>query len=136
VGNFTIISDGARTVPAAVTGGRVTIDTGVLPAALGWELKPQGLCRDDVCVPVRDQAALFGDGDRLDISAVANALGRAIVVDEDAGLAAVALPNELRAQAIEHLTAPPFTLPDLDGTPHHFAEWHGTKRLLVAFASW
>jgi hypothetical protein len=32
--------------------------------------------------------------------------------------------------------APDFRLRDLDGVEHDFSEWHGRKRLLVAFASW
>jgi hypothetical protein len=49
---------------------------------------------------------------------------------------AVALPAEQRRQALDSLEAPPFTLPDLGGAAHQLEEWRGTKKLLVAFASW
>jgi hypothetical protein len=70
------------------------------------------------------------------VAAVAAALGRSTVVDADAGVVAVALPDEARRAALDALVAPPFALADLDGTVHDFAEWRGKKRLLVAFASW
>ena len=50
----TVISDETRVVDADVSDGRILLDVAQLPGALGWELKPEGLCRDDVCVPVRD----------------------------------------------------------------------------------
>jgi hypothetical protein len=131
----TIITDDARTVDATVDGERILVEPAALPAALGWTLKPEGLCRDDTCVPVRDQSALFVDG-RLDIVAVADALGRPAVVDAPAGLAAVGLDAQQRRRALETLVAPPFTLPDLDGNPHELSEWRGQKRLLHAFSSW
>lgn len=130
-----IISDRVRTVGATLDDGRVLVEPGVLPDALGWKLEPAGLCRDDVCVPVRDRSALFS-GERLDLGAVADALGRAIVVDPAAGIAAVALPAEQRRLALDELHAPAFTLPDLDGVDHHLHEWRGVKKLLLAFASW
>ena len=132
---FTVISDQTRTVGAVCEGDRVLLDPQQLPDAIGWELKPEGLCRDDVCVPVRDQTRLM-HGDRLDIAAVASALGRPAVVDSAAGLAAVALPSEQRRQALDGLEAPPFTLSDLNGNAHGLDEWRGRKKLLVAFASW
>jgi hypothetical protein len=131
----TIISDDVRTVEATVADGRVLLDPAELPTALGWELKPEGLCRDDVCVPLRDQRALF-TGDRLDLEHVAGALGRAIVVDADARVMSIALPAEERRRALDSLVAPSFELADLQGQPHRLEEWHGRKRLLVAFASW
>ena len=130
-----MIDEAPRPVEGREHDGRIVIGEADLPAALGWELKPEGLCRDDVCVPVRDRAALEADGG-LDVAAVAAALGRPSVVDADAGVVAVALPAETRRAALDALVAPPFTLPDLDGTLHDFAEWRGRKRLLVAFASW
>ena len=131
----TIIGEAARTVEATAADGRLLLDPAQLPSALGWELKPEGLCRDDVCVPVRDRSALFV-GDALDIGAVAGALGRPVVVDADARIAAVALPAEARRAALDSLVAPPVTLADLDGNLHDLAEWRGRKKLLVAFASW
>ena len=104
-------------------------------ATLGWQLKPEGLCRDDICVPVRDAGSLRV-GDRLDVAAVAGALGRPVVIDAAAAMAAMGLDGELRHQALTGLHAPPFSLPDLDGNVHHLAEWRGSKKLLVAFASW
>lgn len=135
VPSVTVIDEMPRTVDGDVLDGRVVVAATALPDALGWELKPEGLCRDDVCVPVRDRDALYA-GDGVDVGAVAGALGRQAVVDAEAGVVAVALPAETRRRALDALVAPPFTLADLDGTPHELAEWHGRKRLLVAFASW
>jgi hypothetical protein len=131
----TIIADDTSTIDATVDGERILVEPATLPAALGWTLKPEGLCREDTCVLVRDQAALFVDG-RLDIGAVAGALGRPAVVDATAGLAAVGLDAEQRRSALQALVAPPFTLPDLDGSLHDLSEWRGRKRLLHAFSSW
>jgi hypothetical protein len=131
----TIISDEIRTVDATVRGGRLLIAPSQLRDGLGWDLKPEGLCRDDTCVPVRDAAALFV-GDEVDVGAVAAALGRPAVVDADAGIATMAFDAERRHEALDALHAPDFSLNDLDGQPHHLEEWRGRKKLLIAFASW
>src|SRR5664280_3793204 len=55
---------------------------------------------------------------------------------QDAGLLAVALPAELRRQALEDLRAPGFELPGLDGQRYRLDEWLGRKKLLVTFSSW
>jgi hypothetical protein len=133
--SVTFISDETRVVDATVSSGRVLVDAGGLPAALGWELKPEGLCRDDVCVPVRRPSDLF-EGDKLDVAAVGAALGRTVVVDADAKVVALALDAEARRQALDDLVAAPFTLADLDGGLHSLDEWRGQKKLLSAFASW
>ena len=131
----TIISDEAREVDASFDDGRMLVDPGDLHTAIGWELKPEGLCREDVCVPVRDRSALFVGG-RVDVGAVAAALRRTTVVDAEAGLAVVALPSEGRRAALSDQRAATFTLDDLDGVAHSLEEWRDQKKLLVAFASW
>jgi len=137
VPEITIITDAVATVPGQSDPGRGTllVAPGDLTAALGWELKPSGLCRGDMCVPVRDTDALFVGG-RLDLVAVAAAVGQPSAVDVDAGILAVALPAVSRRGALVDQVAPDFTLPDLDGTLRSLSDWAGTKRLLVTFSSW
>ena len=130
-----IISDEVRVVSAEVSDGRILIEPAALPTALGWTLKPEGLCRADTCVAVADPSPLWV-GQRLDLAAVAAALGRLAVVDPAARIAAVALGDGGRRQALDALEAPDFVLPDLDGRDHRFCEWRGTKKLLVTFSSW
>jgi hypothetical protein len=129
---MTFISDRTREAEAEVDSGRLLVEVRALPEAIGWELKPEGLCRDDACVPARDLSA----GGPVDIAAVAAALGRQCVVDADARVAAIALDAETRRQALDALHAPAFALPDLDGVVHHLSEWSGRKKLLIAFSSW
>ena len=131
----TIVTDEIRTVTAVADDDRLLIDPGALLDALGWEWKPEGLCRGDVCVPVRDRAAVMV-GEQLDVGAVAAALGRLVVVDAPAGIAAIASSKEGRREALQAHHAPAFTLPDLDGVGHSLEEWRGKKKLLVAFATW
>jgi hypothetical protein len=132
---LTVITDEVATVDAGLDGPRVLVEMDVLPSAIGWELKPEGLCYGDVCVPVPNREQLVV-GDALDLAAVADALGRPFVIDTDVLVAAMALPSEERRRALRDHVAPPFTLPDLDGRMHSLEEWHGRKKLLVAFSSW
>jgi hypothetical protein len=131
----TIVDDERIDVAAEIVDGRVLVPRDGLADALGWTLKPEGLCRDDVCVPVRDRDALVA-GERVDLGAAAAALGRPTVIDADLGIVAVALDRERRVTALQSLVAPDVTLHDLDGEPHALSQWRGQKRLLHAFSSW
>ena len=82
-----------------------------------------------------DPAALTVDG-RLDVAAVAAALGRPVVVDAGAGIAAMGLATDERRRALDGLEAPDFSLPDLEGAAHRLGDFQGKKKLLVTFASW
>ena len=126
---------GTTAVDATVDGGRVLLAPADLPSALGWELKPEGLCQGDRCVPVRDRDALL-DGDRIDAVAVAELLGSRTMLDADAEVLAVSVARTERALALRDRTAPDFELPDLDGVAARLSDWRGRRRLLVAFASW
>jgi hypothetical protein len=134
----TVIAADVTAVDARLAGGRVLVDPATLPATIGWTLKPEGLCRDEACVPVRDRTALLVDG-QVDLAAAADALRLPVVVDTvdpEHPYVAIARPAEERRRALRELEAPEFTLPDLHGNPHSLSEWHGRKRLLQAFSSW
>lgn len=111
------------------------IEQDELDRTLGWTLKPEGLCRDDVCVLVPDRDALEPEG-LVDVRMVAELLDRPVAVDETSGTVAVGAPRSARRGALHDLQAPDFVLPDLDGTPHALSDHRSKKRLLVAFSSW
>jgi peroxiredoxin len=133
--DVTIIMEEISVIPGSTEGGRVLIDRALLEEATGWVRKPEGLCRGDVCVPVRDAAALEV-GEQIDLAGFASALGRRSVVDVEAGMVAISLDAADRSGALQGLRAPDFTLPTLDGVPVSLNDFEGTKRVLVAFSSW
>ena len=111
-----------------------------LPRATGWEAKPQGLCRGEVCVPV--PAARRADwiddaARRLDFAAFAAHLGHAVARDEARGAWAFGSPADRGAvDGAGPVMAPDFQLPDLDGTPHRLSDYRGKKVLLYCWSSW
>jgi hypothetical protein len=122
-------------VDASISGDRISLDPASLERALGWKLRPEGLCRGAVCVPVRDRDALAGAAG-IDLAAFAAALDRPLALDTAERTAALGTPAAERRAALASLEAPDFTLPDLAGRPHSLAEHRGEKVLLVAYASW
>ena len=133
---FELIDEGIpHDVEATVAGGRVLLSAVELGRATGWTLKPEGLCRDAVCVPVRDRAALVGAAG-VDLAGFAAALGRPLALDLDEGLAALGTAAADRGAALASLEAPDFSLPDLSGRRHTLSEHRGKKALLIAYASW
>ncbi len=133
---FSIVEEGRSVeVRAEISSGAVRIAPEALRGALGWELKAEGLCRGDVCVPVRDRDALVADGG-IDLAAFAGALGRPLVVDAEEGAAAIGTAAADLGASLARLEAPDFTLPDLEGRLHSLSEHRGKKVLLVAYASW
>ncbi len=137
----TIIDEAPTTVDAVIDdeGSTFLLGPTQLESATGWTLSACGLCREDLCVPMPREAALGRSGgveDKVDLAEVAAALGRLLVIDPEAKIAALARPAEARRRVLRDLVAPDVELPDLDGRTHRLDEWHGHKRLLVAFASW
>ena len=133
---FTILDEGKpATVPARVSGDTVRLSREALEQALGWTLKPEGLCRGALCVPLRSGAAIES-ADGVDLAGVAAALGRPLALDAAERAAYLGVGAGERARALAALEAPDFTLPDLAGRRHSLREHRGKKVFLVAYASW
>lgn len=133
---FTIIDNGAaHAVTGETEGARVRLRADELAGALGWELKPQGFCKDDLCYPVPKAGDLVTAAG-IDLGAFADLIGRPLALDVDERAAFVGVAAAERAERLASLEAPDFTLPDLNGDLHSLHEARGKKVLLAAYGSW
>jgi hypothetical protein len=109
-----------------VTTPRVSADE--IERRTGWKLRPEGLCREDVCVPVAFE------GEEVDVAVLSDALRMPVVADDAHGLWCLGPPAS--GHALETAVAPELELPDLDGNVFKLSSLRGQKVLLVAWASW
>lgn len=106
-------------------------------AASGWTLRPEGLCRGDVCVPVPpgNSEAFVAEG-KINLAAFWDHMGMPVASSADGDVWALGEGADNRAAQLRSLEAPEFTLPDLAGVAHSLAEHRGKKVLLATWASW
>lgn len=135
--SFTIVTDeGERDVDATRVGASVRIDPEALERVTGWKLEPEGLCRADVCIPVRDRASLVIDG-LVDLEGFAQTLRRPLVIDAEADIAVLGASVADRSAERQGMRVPAeLILRDLDGNEHRWSELGRKKKLLFAWASW
>jgi hypothetical protein len=100
--------------------------------ATGWDPKPEGMCRGDVCVPA--PGALTSDG-RVDIERASQALRMPIVVDDVHGVRALG-PASLGGHALTTAVAADPVLRTFDGQPFRLSSLRGRKVVLAAWASY
>src|SRR6478735_836740 len=97
--------------------GDVWLPLAALPEATGWERKPEGLCRDEVCVPVPAalEASLFGQAageSWVNLPALARHVGQPYARDARHRVWSFGPPAyEWRRRGVVG-PAPDFTLPD------------------------
>ena len=115
----------------------IDVSTEAFEAGTGWEIKPEGACKDERCVPlsppVRDVTG------PLDVVAVAHRLGMPIAHDDTHGLWAIG--PESGGRVLDSARMPRVVLPSFDGTrfdgeSFDVATLRGRKVLLLAWASW
>ena len=109
----------------------------LLREATGWLLKPEGLCRGEVCVPLHaDVYERFVDGEEIDATGLWDALDRPVVHDRSRSTWVLGEGAEDRSRPHDTGEAPDFTLPDLAGNLHSLSDFRGRKVFLATWASW
>jgi hypothetical protein len=110
------------------------VDVDAFEARTGWQVKPEGLCQGDVCIPIPDNTQ---DGTTLDAAVVAERAGMPLVHDEAHALWALGPATGATGRALTTAEAPELELPDLvTGTRFRLSSLRGQKVLLLAWASW
>jgi hypothetical protein len=124
---------------AKAEGDNLWLSAADLTKASGWELKPEGACLRDVCVPIppaRETEFVRDAGSTFNLAAFARHLGQPVVHDDVNGVWYFGEAAAARRASLASLEAPDFELPDLDGKMHKLSDYRGKKVLLAAWASW
>ena len=106
----------------------------------GFVLKEQGLCLEDLCVPVgSDDGELVRRGEgapRIDVAALARRLRQPYALDREERVWSFGPVPVTQRAFLERAQAPDFELADRFGRPWRLSEHRGTKLVLVVWASW
>ncbi len=102
-----------------------------LPKINEFELKPQGACRADICIPV---SKTLKQGEYFNLTGFAKKIGETVVADS--GVWSLGEVPVLRSSFYNSRVAPDFTVPDRKGRPVHLSDFKGKKVLIVTWASW
>jgi hypothetical protein len=121
-------------------GGQLWITTLDLTRATRFELKPQGVCRNELCFPLpksREQEFLRKSTGKtwFNLVAFARLVHQPVAHDEALATWYFGLRADQR-HALSSLEAPDFSLPDMNGKMHSLSDFRGKKVLLVTWASW
>jgi hypothetical protein len=139
----TVIYDGVATEVAVSpdSSADLWITTSDLARATGFVIKPQGVCRDELCFPLpKARKAEFVSKKSattwFNLSEFAKLVRQPVVVDQKNGVWYFGVRDAEQNGYLTSLEAPNFTLPDLNGRLHSLVDFRGKKVLLVTWASW
>jgi hypothetical protein len=112
-----------------------------LTRATRFVVKPQGICRDELCFPIpKGRKAEFmakkGSVTWFNLSEFARLVKQPVARDEKNGAWYFGKREDERGTYLESLEAPNFTLPDMAGRMHSLSDYRGKKVLLITWASW
>ena len=102
-----------------------------LPRINEFELKPQGACRADMCIPVPKNMKA---GAWFNLTGFARKLGETVVADS--GVWSFGEIPAVRGSFYNSRLAPDFAVPDRKGRMVHLSDFRGQKVLVVTWASW
>ena len=139
----TVIYDGVATQVSESpnSSNELWITTNDLTRATRFVIKPQGVCRDELCFPLpKNRVAEFvskkGATTWFNLTEFARLIKQSFVVDQKNSVWYFGARESEQNSYLNSLEAPNFTLPDLNGKLHSLADFRGKKVLLVTWASW
>ena len=102
-----------------------------LPRINEFELKPQGACRADMCIPV---SKTLKNGEWFNLTGFSRKLGQAYIADS--GVWSFGEMPVMRGSFYSSRIAPDFAVPDRAGKIVHLSDFRGKKVLVFTWASW
>lgn len=107
----------------------------------GFALKPEGLCRDEICVPLRQDADsdmyVSRQGQKwINLTRFADKMQQAYARDAEADVWSFGEIGVARDSFLRSAMAPDFALKDRSGKTVRLSDFRGKKVMLVTWASW
>lgn len=151
--NVVVVEAGARMViydnrttevappPATLPAGDLWVTLADLKRATGFVIKPQGVCRDELCFPIpkgRSPAFLSKKGSItwFNLSEFARLLRQPVAYEAEASVWYFGPRPDEQNSFVGSLAAPDFKLPDVNGKQRSLSDFRGKKVLLLTWASW
>ena len=94
----------------------------------GWQIKPEGACKGDICIPLKDPPA-----EQVDIKRIAEEMNLPLVAEPDHDIWALG-PDSIGGRTLSTAEAPDLTLPDVDGNLFELSSLKGKKIVVYAWA--
>jgi hypothetical protein len=104
-----------------------------LPRINGFEIKPQGACRADICIPIPRGMMR---GDTFNLTAFAQRVGQKFIADPESRVWSFGEIPVMQGAYLDSRIAPDVEVPDRKGKPVRLSQFRGKKVLLVTWASW
>lgn len=137
-GSTTVLYQGRAVVLAETSKSEnLLINRADLTRVNGFELKPQGACYGDLCVPLTGELLTQQDGKEwFNLTAFADLLGQPYVADKQARVWSFAEIPAKRESMMVNALAPDFEVTDRQGNVVRMADLKGKKALIVTWSSW
>lgn len=112
-----------------------------LPLLNGFELKPEGACLDQICVPIRqsEDSNIFVTRRQqgwVNVSELARRIQQPMVADHDTQTFSLGDIPAQRQSFVRDGVAPDFEMQDWRGKTHKLSDFKGKKIMLLSWASW
>ena len=112
-----------------------------LPKIDGFELKPEGACLDEICIPIRqnEDSAIFitrANQGWVNVTELARRIQQPVIADHDTNTFSLGAIPAQRQSFVANAIAPDFELQDWQGKTHRLSDFKGKKIMLLSWASW
>jgi hypothetical protein len=139
----TVVYDGVATevIVSDETSNDLWVTLKDLTRATRFVVKPQGICRDELCFPIpkgkKDSfVSKRGSETWFNLSEFARLVKQPAARDDKNSIWYFGKREDERGTYLASLEAPNFTLSDMTGRSHSLSDYRGKKVLLITWASW
>lgn len=132
---------GGKTIKLAqsLVDGNLWVTPEDLTRINGFELKPQGACYQELCIPIKEDSNLLRqDAEQLwfNLTAFADLLEQPYVADTVNNVWSFAQAPAKRSDMMTDAMAPDFELIDRQGNVVRMSDFKGKKALIITWSSW